>query len=202
VALKLGSDPDAADDVRESIGAPLELTYKPYNVFTNVGPYYWTEGIRDALLSDNWLKSKDEPYRYLWRAARGILWDLMRKEDSRNRAAAIATSLPDELIDPEPILSTSRMEMLRDFKRALDPVKRLTQELYQFLEVLRSAADDETGEPDWSIVERRFRGENPHSLKHRVERRYGCELDRLYRGLGGYVLRRDRFQPRRRKLDF
>jgi hypothetical protein len=179
-SLRDGDDSAAvaiAEDVRQSIGAPMILTHKPgYVISDDLGPYYWFEGIQEALADGKW-SGKDEPYRNLWRAARGILWNRMRDED-RDAQIRRDASLPllgeAGIVVPRP----ERMELRIDCERVLERLGH-NSEFRRMIETIQRSADGET-----AVLNRRGK-----QMRLDLERRFPYPLEEMWAELGGYMQR-------------
>jgi len=160
-----------------------------------------------------WLSS-EEPYRDLWREARGILWNRMRKEDKELRIQAHEALDDFGNADPEQARCREREDFLADYVLRLKPLEKRNPELFRVLKVYADAANA-VGQVDQALVEAsmalrlKVPQDRTREYLRGIERRYGTALDSLWDQLGGYVMRRKierdpngnlLFSPSRRRL--
>jgi hypothetical protein len=202
-----------ADDVRQTIGVTgpqggIECAYRPQYITTKVGPYYWLEGITEALTNGDFLALTGDPYQNLRYAALLALVNLMRGEDEINRFY-----LRREVFEDYAVRRSDRVHMMHDMDKLLEKsLKQHNPELYRLLQSFKRAADEETGAVDLTALADRCRVAEKRlsNVLRNAERRFGDQLDRLWEELGGYVLSRREivhdwpegfhFEPKRKKL--
>ncbi len=160
---------DVAEDVRRSIGAPMILRKPNYVISSDLGPYYWFEGIQQVLADGKW-SMEAEPFPSIWRAARSFLWNKMRDEDRRT-VPYLPLLGEGGLVIPRP----ERMELIWDVERVLERLER-NREFRQMIEIIRRTADGET-----AILNRR----GQRTLLE-FKRRFPHPLKQMWEELGGY----------------
>jgi hypothetical protein len=193
-------DRDAAEDVRKCIGAPEHLMYPPSDAFADLRdlapPYYLAAAICEVLHSDNW-RTQGDPYGYLYRAARGALWNQMREDAREIKGPALARLTRVGLDnDAEKWLAARECQRQEELEAVFGRLigrnapEGLSPKLCRFLRICLSVAAEDNTELKWRDVARRY-GEPEQRLDRfhaKIERLHGDELDLLWQMLGGYLV--------------
>jgi hypothetical protein len=171
---------------------PEVLDDKPEAIITEIGPYYWSDGIAAMLRNQTEWADLEWPTkialrRYLFRQARRVIWKLMREEDRTNRKLLCAVVATNRYRGP------IRTELLEDIDKAFAPLRRSMPELLRYCRTLTKAADERTATVDLALVAKAYRllpEQSVDSFVRMMQRKWAPELATLERELSLYIRRR------------